>query len=115
MTGKLRSLFTKEGSTIYNSFQDTSCINFMKRDKEVMLVVCIFLTLIFAYGYFLRPQLASGDDILPLPKPYQGLIRFYDDLNLIRLSWYLSPLGLFLSYVGTVSYTHLTLPTILLV
>ena len=100
MTGKLRSLFTKEGSTIYNSFQDTSCINFMKRDKEVMLVVCIFLTLIFAYGYFLRPQLASGDDILPLPKPYQGLIRFYDDLNLIRLSWYLSPLGLFLSYVG---------------
>ena len=111
MTGKLRSLFTKEGSTTYNSFQVTSCIPFMKRDKGVMLVVCIFLTLIFAYAYFLRPQLASGDDILPLPAPYEGLIRFYDDLNLIRLSWYLSPLGLFLSYIGTLLATWKFLKT----
>ena len=85
VTEKLRSLFTKEGSTIHTSFQDISYIPFMKRDKGVMIIVCILLTLIFAYAYFLRPQLASGDDILPLPAPYEGMIRFYDDLNLIRL------------------------------
>ncbi len=70
--------------------------------RNVFLGASILVTLAFTYGYFLRPWMASGDDLLALPPPHQGMIRFYDELNLVRLGWYLSPLGLFLAYVGSI-------------
>ncbi len=54
----------------------------------------------FAYGYFLRPMMASGADLLPLSPPHQGTIPYYDELNLVRLGWYLTPLGLGLGCLG---------------
>ena len=60
------------------------------------------VTIAFAYGYFIRPLMASGGDLLALPPPHQGTVRFYDELNLVRLGWYLSPVGLFLAYVGSI-------------
>ena len=69
---------------------------------SVFLGVLGVVTVAFAYGYFLRPLMASGNDLLALPPPHQGTIRFYDELNLVRLGWYLSPVGLFLAYVGSI-------------
>ncbi len=69
---------------------------------SVFLGVSGLVTIAFVYGYFLRPLMASGGDLLALPPPHQGTVRFYDELNLVRLGWYLSPVGLFLAYVGSI-------------
>ena len=58
--------------------------------------------LAFAYGYFVRPLMDSGASLLPLAPPHQGFVPYYDELNLVRLGWYLSPLGLGLSLVGAI-------------
>ena len=72
--------------------------------RRRIVFVCLsgLVTAAFAYGYFLRPMMASGANLLPLPPPHQGAVPFYDELNLVRLGWYLSPLSLCLAYLGTV-------------
>ena len=81
-------------------FNRTSCSETWR--TKLFLGVSAVVTIAFAYGYFIRPLVASGNDLLPLPPPYQKTIHFYDELNLVRLGWYLSPLGLFLAYVGSI-------------
>lgn len=78
----------------------TSCSEIWR--TNLFLGVSAVVTIAFAYGYFIRPLVTSGNDLLALPPPYEGTIHFYDELNLIRLGWYLSPLGLFLAYVGSI-------------
>lgn len=56
----------------------------------------------FAYGYFLRPMMASGAELLPLSPPHQGAVPYFDELNLVRLGWYLTPLGLGLACLGVI-------------
>ena len=56
----------------------------------------------FAYGYFLRPMMATGADLLPFSPPHQGAVPYYDELNLVRLGWYLTPLGLGLACLGLI-------------
>ena len=72
------------------------------RRRIVFVSISGLVTVAFAYGYFLRPMMASGANLLPLPPPHQGAVPFYDELNLVRLGWYLSPLSLCLAYLGTV-------------
>ena len=55
-----------------------------------------------AYGYFLRPMMDSGADLLALPPPHEGFVPYHDELNLVRLGWYLSPLGLGLALLGAI-------------
>ena len=72
--------------------------------RRRIVFVCLsgLVTVAFAYGYFLRPMMASGANLLPLSPPHQGAVPFYDELNLVRLGWYLSPLGLCLAYLGAI-------------
>ncbi len=72
--------------------------------RRRIVFVCLsgLVTVAFAYGYFLRPMMASGANLLPLSAPHQGAVPFYDELNLVRLGWYLSPLGLCLAYLGAI-------------
>lgn len=56
----------------------------------------------FLYGYFLRPLMDSGASLLPLAPPHQGFLPYYDELNLVRLGWYLSPVGLCLAVLGAI-------------
>ena len=72
--------------------------------RRRIVFVCLsgLVTVAFAYGYFLRPMMASGANLLPLSAPHQGAIPYYDELNLVRLGWYLSPLGLCLACLGAI-------------
>ena len=58
------------------------------------------LIVAFAWGYFVRPMMDPGANLLPLAPPHQGFVPYYDELNLVRLGWYLSPLGLCLGLLG---------------
>ena len=60
----------------------------------------VFLLGVFAYGLFIRPFLPSSREIVDLPPPHEGKISLSNEINLVRLSWYLTPLGLGLALLG---------------
>ncbi|PYV40354.1 MAG: hypothetical protein DMG06_20520, partial [Acidobacteria bacterium] len=68
---------------------------------RTFFLLCLIVTGLFAYAYFIRPHLQPRKDYIPLPFPQTGSVRFYDEINLVRLGWYLSPLGLLLGYLGS--------------
>jgi hypothetical protein len=69
--------------------------------KRLLITSYLLVTGFFIYGYFIRPNLAPDDSTIPLPSPHRGSVRLYNELNLPRLGWYLSPLGIGLVYVGS--------------
>ena len=72
------------------------------RRRIVFVSLSGLLIIAFAWGYFVRPMMDPGANLLPLAPPHQGFIPYYDELNLVRLGWYLSPLGLFLAFLGAI-------------
>ena len=70
--------------------------------RIVFLTLSGLLIVAFAWGYFFRPMMDSGATLLPLAPPHQGFVSYYDELNLVRLGWYLSPLGLGLALLGAI-------------
>lgn len=72
------------------------------RRRIVFVSLSALVTVVFVYGYFLRPVMDSGANLLPLAPPFQGFVPYYDELNLVRLGWYLTPLGLGLSCIGII-------------
>lgn len=71
--------------------------------RRIVFVSLSGLVLIaFAWGYFFRPMMDPGGNLLPLASFHQGFVPFYDELNLVRLGWYLSPLGLCLALLGSI-------------
>jgi hypothetical protein len=73
-----------------------------ERARERLLMVSfVLVTGLFIYGYFIRPNLALDDSAIPLPSPHMGTVRLYNELNLPRLGWYLSPLGVGLVCLGS--------------
>ena len=72
------------------------------RRRIVFVSLAALVTVVFVYGYFLRPMMDSGANLLPLAPPHQGFVPYYDELNLIRLGWYLTPLGLGLACIGII-------------
>ena len=72
------------------------------RRRIAFAILSSLVIIAFVYGYFLRPLLDSGANLLPLAAPHQGFVSYYDELNLVRLGWYLSPLGLCLALVGAI-------------
>ncbi len=65
-----------------------------------LLVVCI---LVFAYGVFVRPHLDWARESVPLPSPHVGTVPLYNEINWVRLAWYVTPLGLGLAVLGALS------------
>ena len=72
------------------------------RRRMVFVTLSSLLIIAFAWGYFFRPMMDPGANLLPLAPPHQGFIPYYDELNLVRLGWYISPLGLCLALLGAI-------------
>ena len=72
------------------------------RRRIVFVSLSALVMVVSLYGYFLRPMMATEADLLPLAPPHQGAIPYYDELNLVRLGWYLTPLGLGLACIGII-------------
>jgi len=69
--------------------------------NRIVIIAFVLLTGFFSYGYFVRP-LHPSTNLIPLPFPLTGSVPYYDEISLVRLGWYLSPLGLLLAYLGSV-------------
>ena len=72
------------------------------RRRSVFVGLSGLLIIAFGWGYFFRPMMDPGANLLPLAPPHQGFLPYYDELNLVRLGWYLSPLGLCLALAGAI-------------
>lgn len=60
----------------------------------------LLLGLAYLYGVLLRPHLSSAREVIPLPAPYSGSVALFNEVNWVRLGWYLTPLGLALAFLG---------------
>ena len=56
--------------------------------------------LVVLYGVFVRPHLESARQIVPMPMPHSGTVPLYNEINWVRLSWYLTPVGFGLACLG---------------
>lgn len=74
----------------------------LTRRRIVFVSLSALVIFVFVYGYFLRPMMATEANLLPLAPPHQGAIPYYDELNLVRLGWYLTPPGLALACIGII-------------
>ncbi len=73
--------------------------------KALVMAGYVLLSGLFAYGYFVRP-LRLREDVIPLAFPLTGNVPYYDEISLVRLGWYVSPLGILLAYVGSMIAVH---------
>ena len=60
----------------------------------------VLFGLIVLYGVFVRPHLESARQVVPMPMPHSGTVPLYNEINWMRLSWYLTPIGLGLACLG---------------
>lgn len=94
---RLTRAWQERGFPIATSWGDPAT-----RRRVVFVSLSGLLIIAFGWGYFLRPVMDPGANLLPLAPPHQGFIPYYDELNLVRLGWYLSPLGLCLALLGAI-------------
>ena len=64
-------------------------------------VVVLLIVLLALYAYFIRPN--TVDPQMVYYHPAGGMIRTYNEENLVRLGWYVTPLGLLLALGGLVA------------
>ena len=60
----------------------------------------VLFGLVVLYGVFVRPHLESARQVVPMPMPHSGTVPLYNEINWVRLSWYLTPIGLGLACLG---------------
>jgi len=63
--------------------------------------VAILIVLLALYAYFIRPS--TADPQMVYYHPAGGMIRTYNEENLVRLGWYVTPLGLLLALGGLIA------------
>jgi len=63
-------------------------------------LLMLLLGVTFLYGVFVRPRLQSSRETAHLPPPHSGTISLRNEINWVRLGWYLTPTGLGISLVG---------------
>jgi hypothetical protein len=63
-------------------------------------IVMVLFGLIVFYGSFVRPHLESTRQVVPMPVPHSGTVPLYNEINWLRLGWYLTPVGLGLACLG---------------
>jgi len=61
----------------------------------------LLIVLLALYAYFIRP--GTADPQMVYYHPAGGMIRTYNEENLVRLGWYVTPLGLLLALGGLVA------------
>ena len=57
--------------------------------------------LVVLYGVFVRPHLESARQTVPMPVPHSGTVPLYNEINWVRLSWYLTPHRAWLGLSGS--------------
>jgi hypothetical protein len=72
-----------------------------KAGKILFTGFSLGISSLWIYGYFIRPLLPSAREIVALPPPHTGRIWLYNEINLPRLGWYLTPLGLACAFAGS--------------
>src|SRR5690606_21263060 len=66
--------------------------------RHLLIVATLSLLLLATYGWFVRPALGAANSYRDWYGG--GMIVIYDHENLLRLGWYLSPLGVWLGVGG---------------
>ncbi len=69
--------------------------------KWLRPAVAFLIFLLALYAYFIRPS--TADPQMVYYHPAGGTIRTYNEENLVRLGWYVTPLGLLLALGGLVA------------
>jgi 4-amino-4-deoxy-L-arabinose transferase-like glycosyltransferase len=69
--------------------------------KWIRPAVALLIVLLALYAYFIRP--GTADPQMVYYHPAGGMIRTYNEENLVRLGWYVTPLGLLLALGGLVA------------
>jgi len=67
-------------------------------EKWLRPTVAVLIVLLALYAYFIRPS--TADPQMVYYHPVGGMIRTYNEENLVRLGWYVTPLGLLLALGG---------------
>ncbi|HEU0007178.1 MAG TPA: hypothetical protein VFS12_14435, partial [Terriglobia bacterium] len=60
----------------------------------------VLFGLVVLYGVFVRPHLESARQVVAMPMPHSGTVPLYNEINWVRLGWYLTPFGLALACLG---------------
>ena len=68
--------------------------------RWIPVVAMVLFGLVVLYGVFVRPHLESARQVVPMPMPHSGTVPLYNEINFVRLSWYLTPIGLGLACLG---------------
>ncbi len=63
--------------------------------------LALLIVLLALYAYFIRP--GTADPQMVYYHPAGGMIRTYNEENLVRLGWYVTPLGLLLALGGLIA------------
>jgi len=71
-----------------------------KARLSISAALMFLLGLAYLYGVLLRPQLNSAREVVPLPPPHSGTVALFNELNWVRLGWYLTSLGQALAFLG---------------
>ncbi|MBC8264763.1 MAG: glycosyltransferase family 39 protein, partial [Anaerolineales bacterium] len=69
--------------------------------KWIRPAVAVLIVLLALYAYFIRPS--TADPQMVYYHPAGGMIRTYNEENLVRLGWYITPLGLLLALGGLIA------------
>ena len=69
-------------------------------ERWVRLAVALLIVLLALYAYFIRP--GTTEPQMVYYHPAGGMIRTYNEESLVRLGWYVTPLGLLLALGGLV-------------
>ena len=69
--------------------------------KWLRPAVAFLIVLLALYAYFIRPS--TADPQMVYYHPAGGMIRTYNEENLVRLGWYVTPLGLLLALGGLIA------------
>ena len=68
--------------------------------RMIPAAVMVLFGLVVLYGAFVRPHLESARQIVPMPAPHSGTVPLYNEINWVRLGWYITPIGLGLACLG---------------
>lgn len=73
---------------------------FSETRRWLPAVAMVLFGLIVLYGISVRPYLESARQVVPMPMPHSGTVPLYNEINWLRLGWYLTPIGLGLGCLG---------------
>jgi 4-amino-4-deoxy-L-arabinose transferase-like glycosyltransferase len=69
--------------------------------KWIRPAVAVLIVLLALYAYFIRPSTSAPQMVYY--HPAGGMIRTYNEESLVRLGWYVTPLGLLLALGGLIA------------